>query len=342
MFVGHGVMFTNGLLPRATNDDGALQRDGDWECTPTVVKRRRLDRLQRHDRLRRHDRSRRAGRRGRGGHPRRAGLRDRRREIPRASSATCASARPGRTRTGFAAPGPSARRARCDPRRRRRLRLLGAEPDPGRVGKGHAHARDGRGHVAGRAGPGGAAPSRRARRGRLARPRRRSRHRRGDGRDAGAHPFRDRARGAARRQARSGRETDDRLAGDLGPAHRGSGPAQPRPHGRSHLRLHRRGPGDRRPDRVRRGRRHLLLRLDPGEPRPVPARRERDLGSRGPRLRDHGSPAQGAPGRDLRQRRRLRAQQPGEHGASVGVLRRRRRWRISTSTGWRRSRSARR
>jgi UDP-2-acetamido-3-amino-2,3-dideoxy-glucuronate N-acetyltransferase len=39
VFIGHGVMFTNGLLPRATNADGILQRDGDWECTPTLVRR---------------------------------------------------------------------------------------------------------------------------------------------------------------------------------------------------------------------------------------------------------------------------------------------------------------
>lgn len=39
VFVGHGVMFTNGLLPTATNDDGTIQRDGDWECTPTAVLR---------------------------------------------------------------------------------------------------------------------------------------------------------------------------------------------------------------------------------------------------------------------------------------------------------------
>lgn len=39
VFVGHGVMFTNGLLPRATNPDGSVQRDGDWECTPTLVRR---------------------------------------------------------------------------------------------------------------------------------------------------------------------------------------------------------------------------------------------------------------------------------------------------------------
>ena len=39
VFVGHGVMFTNDLLPRATNADGSLQSDGDWECTPTLVRR---------------------------------------------------------------------------------------------------------------------------------------------------------------------------------------------------------------------------------------------------------------------------------------------------------------
>jgi acetyltransferase-like isoleucine patch superfamily enzyme len=39
VMVAHGVMFTNGLFPRATNDDGTLQTDGDWECTPTLVRR---------------------------------------------------------------------------------------------------------------------------------------------------------------------------------------------------------------------------------------------------------------------------------------------------------------
>ncbi|WP_299359657.1 acyltransferase [uncultured Paracoccus sp.] len=39
VFVGHGVMFTNGLLPKATNEDGSLQGDGDWECTSTLVRR---------------------------------------------------------------------------------------------------------------------------------------------------------------------------------------------------------------------------------------------------------------------------------------------------------------
>jgi acetyltransferase-like isoleucine patch superfamily enzyme len=39
VMVAHGVMFTNGLVPRATNEDGTLQIDGDWECTPTLVMR---------------------------------------------------------------------------------------------------------------------------------------------------------------------------------------------------------------------------------------------------------------------------------------------------------------
>lgn len=39
VFVGHGVMFTNDLFPRATNPDGSLQTDADWKCVPTLVKR---------------------------------------------------------------------------------------------------------------------------------------------------------------------------------------------------------------------------------------------------------------------------------------------------------------
>ena len=40
VFIGHGVMFINDRFPRATTASGALQTDADWECTPTVVKRR--------------------------------------------------------------------------------------------------------------------------------------------------------------------------------------------------------------------------------------------------------------------------------------------------------------
>jgi acetyltransferase-like isoleucine patch superfamily enzyme len=39
VFVGHGVMFTNDLHPRATNPDGSLQTDADWKCLKTLVKR---------------------------------------------------------------------------------------------------------------------------------------------------------------------------------------------------------------------------------------------------------------------------------------------------------------
>jgi acetyltransferase-like isoleucine patch superfamily enzyme len=39
VFVGHGVMFTNDLLPRATAAGGALQTEADWKVVPTLVKR---------------------------------------------------------------------------------------------------------------------------------------------------------------------------------------------------------------------------------------------------------------------------------------------------------------
>jgi len=37
VFVGHGVMFTNDIYPRATNKDGNLQGKDDWRCLPTHV-----------------------------------------------------------------------------------------------------------------------------------------------------------------------------------------------------------------------------------------------------------------------------------------------------------------
>jgi acetyltransferase-like isoleucine patch superfamily enzyme len=39
VFVGHGVMFTNDLYPRATTESGALQTDADWSVLPTKVRR---------------------------------------------------------------------------------------------------------------------------------------------------------------------------------------------------------------------------------------------------------------------------------------------------------------
>ena len=39
VFVGHGVMFTNDRLPRATNVDGTPQTEADWVLEKTLVKR---------------------------------------------------------------------------------------------------------------------------------------------------------------------------------------------------------------------------------------------------------------------------------------------------------------
>jgi UDP-2-acetamido-3-amino-2,3-dideoxy-glucuronate N-acetyltransferase len=39
VFVGHGVMFTNDRLPRATNMDGTPQTEADWALEKTLVKR---------------------------------------------------------------------------------------------------------------------------------------------------------------------------------------------------------------------------------------------------------------------------------------------------------------
>ncbi len=39
-FVGHGVMFTNDVYPRAVNEDGSPQTEADWKVVKTVVKKR--------------------------------------------------------------------------------------------------------------------------------------------------------------------------------------------------------------------------------------------------------------------------------------------------------------
>lgn len=39
VFIGHGVMFTNDLFPRATNPDGSPQTDNDWSLVETIVKK---------------------------------------------------------------------------------------------------------------------------------------------------------------------------------------------------------------------------------------------------------------------------------------------------------------
>lgn len=39
VFIGHGVMFTNDLFPRATNPDGSPQTEADWKLVETFVKK---------------------------------------------------------------------------------------------------------------------------------------------------------------------------------------------------------------------------------------------------------------------------------------------------------------
>ncbi|MFM2061642.1 MAG: hypothetical protein RLZZ507_1312 [Cyanobacteriota bacterium] len=40
VFIGHGVMFTNDIYPRATNEDSSLKTEDDWTVIKTYVKRR--------------------------------------------------------------------------------------------------------------------------------------------------------------------------------------------------------------------------------------------------------------------------------------------------------------
>ena len=39
VFVGHGVVFINDILPRATTPDGSVKSSEDWTLTPTLVRR---------------------------------------------------------------------------------------------------------------------------------------------------------------------------------------------------------------------------------------------------------------------------------------------------------------
>ncbi|HEX5708809.1 MAG TPA: acyltransferase [Pyrinomonadaceae bacterium] len=39
VFVGHGVVFSNDLYPRAANPDGSLQTEADWTVAETLVRR---------------------------------------------------------------------------------------------------------------------------------------------------------------------------------------------------------------------------------------------------------------------------------------------------------------
>jgi acetyltransferase-like isoleucine patch superfamily enzyme len=39
VFIGHGVMFTNDLFPRATNADGSQQTEADWKVVATTIRK---------------------------------------------------------------------------------------------------------------------------------------------------------------------------------------------------------------------------------------------------------------------------------------------------------------
>jgi UDP-2-acetamido-3-amino-2,3-dideoxy-glucuronate N-acetyltransferase len=39
VFIGHGVMFTNDIYPKAVSGDGQLQTEADWQVVPTLVKK---------------------------------------------------------------------------------------------------------------------------------------------------------------------------------------------------------------------------------------------------------------------------------------------------------------
>ena len=37
VFIGHGVTFINDKLPKTTNLDGTIKKNGDWTCTETTI-----------------------------------------------------------------------------------------------------------------------------------------------------------------------------------------------------------------------------------------------------------------------------------------------------------------
>ncbi|MBI9097314.1 MAG: N-acetyltransferase [Spirochaetaceae bacterium] len=39
VFIGHNVTFINDLYPRSTTENGEIQRDNDWRCIPTIIKK---------------------------------------------------------------------------------------------------------------------------------------------------------------------------------------------------------------------------------------------------------------------------------------------------------------
>ena len=168
-----------------------------------------------------------------------------------------------------------------------------------------------------------------------------ARHRCRRGRHAGLDALRAGQGRAGERQARLRREAVhvDVRAGRG--AHRAGRAQEPQDHGGPHVSVQRRRQEDPRARRQRHARAALLLRLDAREPRPVPARRQRRLGSRAARPLDHG-PHHHREARSRRRDGRQPPERPCGHGVHHHLLSQATSSRTSTSTGCRRSRCGRR
>ena len=138
---------------------------------------------------------------------------------------------------------------------------------------------------------------------RLPRAPERSRDRRHRHRDAGEHPLRARHGGAQGRQARVAREADDRDVAAGAPAGRRGRASASGSCMVDHTFIYT-GAVRKMGEIIHSGElgADLLLRLDPREPRPLPARRQRHLGPRRPRLLDPRLPAARASRRRIRER----------------------------------------
>ena len=164
-----------------------------------------------------------------------------------------------------------------------------------------------------------------------------ARHRCGGDHHAGVDAFRAGQGGPGERQARVRRKAVHVDVGAGRGADRAGGAEEPAHHGGSHLPVQRRGPEDPRAGRQRHARPAVLLRLHPGEPRPVPARRQRAVGPGAARSVDHGSPDRRETGSGGGHRRQSPEPSRG-HGVHHRVLSRATSSPTSTSTGCRRSR----
>ena len=190
-------------------------------------------------------------------------------------------------------PFPAEVAARAGTHRRRRPRLLGAQPHPQ-----PERSRRGRRAVDLRPRPGAARHVRPAlpdgaRHALVRGSDRGSRSRRRRDRHTGIDALSACARGAPRRQARVHREAARRVGRAGGGARSAGGGARPDADAGPHLPLQPAGEHHPRPDHQRRARRHLLHLDEPREPRIAPVRRQCRVGSRPARFLDPSLLARG-------------------------------------------------